>query len=278
MPFLLVIAVLAGLLWGLVLLRKTGLIGGCLTVMLVGACFGYSYYHVELGGFSVTADRILLLLLFVAYLLLRWQGRTERRPFDAQDITLGMFMSVLLFSTFSHPWRSSMVAALIVFHLMPLAIYWVARGAIFSEKAVLGMLAALAGFGLYLAGTAILEQQQLLAFVYPRYIATSTFTEFLGRGRGPLLNPASNGLFLCAGWYSMLMFWPRANRAGKMLLIVLSTVFLGGIVCTLTRCVWAAALLGFMIVLLPALCMGISAWRRGPNGFTPWAAVLTVRL
>jgi O-antigen ligase len=143
---------------------------------------------------------------------------------------------------------------------MAMAMYWIARGAVLTERAVLGMFAALAGFGLYLAVTAILEQQQLLSFVYPRYIATSTFTEFLGRGRGPLLNPATNGLFLCAGWFCLLMFWPRVNRTGKMFLVVLSTIFLGGIFCTLTRCVWAAVLVGLMIVLLPSLPRRWAVW------------------
>lgn len=260
MPVLLIIAILVGLVWGLVLLRKTGLIGGCLVVMLVGSCFGYAYYHADVGGFSVTADRILLTLLLIAYLLLRWLGHTEQRRFDGQDITLLLLMCTLLFSTFSHRWQPGMVAALVVFNLMAMALYWVARGAAFSEKTVMGMFAAIAGFGLYLAVTAMLEQQQLLSFVYPRYIANSTFTEFLGRGRGPLLNPATNGLFLGAGWCCLLMFWPRANRTGKILLVVLSLIFAGGIFCTLTRCVWAAALLGLMIVVLPNLSRRWAVW------------------
>jgi O-antigen ligase len=115
------------------------------------------------------------------------------------------------------------------------------------------MFAALAGFGLYLAVTAILEQQQLLSLVYPRYIATSTFTEFLGRGRGPLLNPAGNGLFLGAGWFCLLMFWPRVNKKGKLLLVALSTIYVGGVVCTMTRCVWAAVLVGFLIIIVSNL-------------------------
>ena len=67
MLFMLVIAAAVGVVWGSVLLKKTGLLGGCLAVMLVGSCFGYAYFHADVGGFSVTADRVLLALLAVAF-------------------------------------------------------------------------------------------------------------------------------------------------------------------------------------------------------------------
>jgi hypothetical protein len=253
MLFMLVIAAAVGVVWGSVLLKKTGLLGGCLAVMLVGSCFGYAYFHADVGGFSVTADRVLLALLAVTFVVMGRLGLTERRQLDKLDITLLLFMGVLVISTLSHSWKPSVLASLLVFNLMAGAIYWLARGAVFSERAVLGMFAAIAGFGLYLAVISILEQQQLLAFVYPRYIATSTFTEFLGRGRGPLLNPASNGLFLGSGWFCMLMFWPRVNHKGKLLLVVLSLIYGGGVICTMTRCVWAAVLLGLLILIVTNL-------------------------
>ena len=99
MLFMLVIASAVGIVWGSVLLKKTGLLGGCLTVMLVGSCFGYAYYHTDVGGFSVTADRVLLALLAIAFVAMGRLGLTERRQLDKMDITLLLFMGVLVIST-----------------------------------------------------------------------------------------------------------------------------------------------------------------------------------
>ena len=67
------------------------------------------------------------------------------------------------------------------------------------------------------------------------------------------MNPVGNGIFLCVGMFSLLMFWPRTQRIGKAVLLLLTLVFLAGIYCTLTRCVWLAAGAGLMIMVVSRL-------------------------
>ena len=111
-------------------------------------------------------------------------------------------------------------------------------------------LATCVAFGCYLAVTSICEQQQLWSLVVPRYIVTDPNTEFLGRGRGPFLNPVGNGMFLCLGLFSLLLFWPRVRQRGKAVILLLACVYGAGIYCTLTRVVWLAAGGGLLLVSL----------------------------
>ncbi len=253
---ILAIALIVAAVWGVVFFRQVGLLGGCLGVLLVGSCFGHPFYHVSFGPVPVTADRLLLGGMLAVYLFYRTLGRFERRPLDRLDFVLLIFIGVLAFSTFSHDWHahgSRALASLLFFYLLPCVLYWIVREAPFNARALVAVLASLAAFGLYLAVTSVLEQQQVWSFVFPRYIVTDTAAEFLGRGRGPYLNPVGNGMFLCAGLFSLWMFWPRVSRHGKALLLVATVVYLAGIYCTLTRVVWLAAGAGLLVILVTHL-------------------------
>jgi O-antigen ligase len=94
--------------------------------------------------------------------------------------------------------------------------------------------------------------------VFPKYIMDPKFAEFLGRGRGPLLNPAANGILLTLSLSCGIMplLWYRGIRQLSVLAIV--PVYLTGIFCTLTRSVWlgsAVVIAGIVVALVP------SRWR-----------------
>jgi O-antigen ligase len=222
-------------------------------LLFVGSCLGYPFFHTRLGPIPVTADRVLLGLLFVAFLLYRYLGRTEIRPFDTQDKLTVVFIIVLVLSTFSHDWRAdgaNAAALLLFFYVMPFAFYLIVRESRLSSQVVLGVFAAAALFGLYLSVTAICETLRIWPVVFPRYIASEEYHEFFGRGRGPFLNPAANGLFLCVGLFSLLMLWFHVKRRGKLVIALLAMVHVAGVFCTLTRCVWLAAALGVFIIVM----------------------------
>ncbi len=101
------------------------------------------------------------------------------------------------------------------------------------------------------------------ALVFPRYIVSDAQAEFLGRGRGPFLNPVGNGMFLCAGLFSLLMFWPRVRRYGKVSVLLLTLVYLAGIYCTLTRVVWLAAAGGLLAMRGPESASSLGGYLRG---------------
>lgn len=247
------VALIVVAVWVGVFFRHAGLIGGCLGVLLLGSCFGHAYYHVNIGPLPVTAERVLLGGVLVGYLLLRARKRVDVKQLNHMDVLLIAFMVVLLISTLTHDWRANnfqALASLVFFYVAPSMLYWIARESWLSQRALLGCLAFLAGFGLYLAATSVFEQQQVESLVFPRYVTSEAHVEFLGRGRGPFLNPVGNGFFLCAGLFSLLMFWPRVNRYGRGLLLLVALVYVAGIWCTLTRVAWLSAGIGLMTLLV----------------------------
>lgn len=92
--------------WGIVLFRQVGLLGGCLAVLLIGSCFGHAFFHTAVGPFPVTADRFLLGILLAAYLLYRYWGRVDAKPVDTIDLLLIAFIAAIVFSTLTHDWRA----------------------------------------------------------------------------------------------------------------------------------------------------------------------------
>jgi O-antigen ligase len=90
--------------------------------------------------------------------------------------------------------------------------------------------------------------------VFPKYIGSPAFTEFLGRARGPFLNPVANGFVMSIGLCAALLWWPRLGRASQLLLVAaIGPLFAWGIYSTLTRSAWMGAALGTLVVVVLAL-------------------------
>ena len=279
MEALIVIAGAAGLIWGLVLFLRGGLLGGCLAVLLAGTCFSVPFFKIELGPAPLTADRLLLVLLVVQYILWRRWGLADPKPIGKPEIVLLAFVGLLVYSTFSADWQArnyQPVSWLIISYLMPATVYWIARQANYSERAVLTLFGCFAVFGVYLSITALAEYFNVWWLVFPRYIATtaaSTDAEFVGRGRGPLLNPIANGVLLAMCFGSALLWWPRLNRPRRLVLLAIVLLFLAAIGCSMTRSVWMGGLLAL------ALAIGLALpwkWRLPLLGGGILVAVLAV--
>ncbi|MBI3839998.1 MAG: O-antigen ligase family protein [Planctomycetia bacterium] len=252
MEFMLAIGVLIALFWVGVVLLRGGLIGGCLAVLLTGSCFGHPFFKVQTWPLPLTLDRVLLVVLLVQYLIYRHLGLTDAKPLSKTDIVLGSFIILLLLSTFAHDWQvrqSRPLSQVVLFYLMPLALYWVARQATVSERAIARIVGSLAVFGVYLAVTAIAETHEIWWAVFPAYIGSDEHPMFLGRGRGPFLNPISCGFFQSIGLCATLLWWPRLNRPGKLLLLLFVPLFAWGIYGALTRSVWMGAVAGIMALI-----------------------------
>jgi len=243
-----IIALVVAVVWGLLLLRWTGLVGGCVAVLIIGSVLGHPFFHADVMGLPITLDRLLLVLLLGMSVVLWRTGRLEHRRLNRQDVVTLAFVGVVTLSAVTKNATAHGLATLFVFCIMPLSVYWMLRGISISSRALWGVFAGMALFGLYLAATAVFEQQQIAWLVYPKYIMSSKVEAFLGRGRGPFLNPVGNGLYITTGLFALLAFWPRANRYCRVLLALVALVFLAGIACTMTRAVWGAAVLGFVIL------------------------------
>ena len=214
MEALAVIAGIVALVGTAVVFLRGGLLGGCLAVLVAGTCFSVPFYKTE-GAVPLTADRLLLVLLVAQCLVWRRWGLADPKPVGKPEILLVALLAVLTASTFSHDWEVNNcqpVAWLVVYYLMPAAMYWIARQIKYSERTALMLLGGLALLGVYLAVTSLAEYFQAWGLVFPTYIATTAAdktTEFVGRGRGPLLNPIANGVLLAVCFGSALMWWPR---------------------------------------------------------------------
>jgi O-antigen ligase len=242
--------------WTTLLVRFLGLFGCCMVWLVVTSCFGYDFYNVRVGPLPVSADRLLLGGLFGLYAIQRGLKIVRSKPLDVSDLTFGAFLAVLTASTLLHDWRwrgFQPLASLLFLYLYPAVLYWLVRESFSGERCIRILFSVMALFGLYLGLTAIAEVGQFYAVIFPRYIITSSNTEWLGRARGPFLNPTTNGLFLSASLFAWAMFWRQASRLGKVAVLGGMAIVSIGIYCTLTRSCWIGAVIGLATITAAAL-------------------------
>ena len=265
------------LVWGAVIVRRGGLLAGCMVVLLAGIIFGPPFFSLAGGPMPITIDRVLLGLLVIGYLFYRQLGWTEKRPMTAADAVALSLMCVLTINVFTHDWklnRSQPLSYLVFFWFMPLAIYWVARHATIGKRGMMMLFGTFAALGVYLAVTAVCEAKGRWELVVPQYIVSLKFTEFLGRGRGPLLNPPGNGVLMALCLACGLMAWPRVGRNGRVAIACgFAPILLLGMYYTLTRSVWMGAAAALAVVV--GLSMP-SRWRMPVVACTMIASVVTV--
>jgi O-antigen ligase len=194
---------------------------------------------------------------------------TERKPVRPTEWLLLALIGVFAFSIFTHDWtvnRNLPLSRFLFYYLMPFGMYLVGREVRVTERAMKAMFALLGAFGVYVALTAVAEAWDQSGWIFPRYIVSEDYASFLGRARGPLLNPAGNGVLLAMCLGGGLMAWPRADRLGRLLLVAFTTLMAFAIYCTMTRSAWMGGALGLLIVVFLAL----------PRVYRPWFVGATV--
>ena len=253
MELFVLLGIPALLAWCVVYLRFAGIIGCLVATLLAGTVVGHPFFHVSV----ITFDRLLLgatVALFVGYQIRGWN---QPRIGSPADLLFAFFTFALILTTVVVPYsddRAGQFSKLIFFFLLPAVMYAVGSQVALTPKQLRWMYVTFAVFGIYLALTAVAEKLGWKWAVFPMYIADPKFAEFLGRGRGPLLNPAANGILLtlslCCG--IMPLLWYRGVRQLSVMATV--PIYLIGIFCTMTRSVWlgcAVALVGIYIAFAP---------------------------
>lgn len=282
MPAIVAIAAIAALVWGAAIFLRGGLIVGVLAVILTSTCCGYLFYHIPIHPIPLTADRALFVVVMTLGVVGRRFGWTVQTPWNKADVLLAALLALLLTSVVAgdFTYQGNLPASkLLFYYLIPAGLYWLTRRAVLTDgraRLVFGVLALL---GVYLAAVAMAEYFRLWGFIYPRYVASTRFVEFLGRARGPLMNPAANGYFLSIGLCAAWLWWPRLAPLGRASLAAVTLLFLAGHYATLTRCVWLGAFtMSFVVgalvlprswraplVIVPLILIatvGISQWER----------------
>lgn len=255
-PLVIFFLIIAAIVWTLVLarfklpletLQKFSLLHALgLGVLIAGSVIGYDFFNISKGPIPITIDRLLLGALLA---LAGWSWLTNRENLrlpNAMDLSLLGVIAILFFSTFTHDYKFSgnlPLSRLLFFYLLPLSLYWVVRTAKLNRLDLSLITASIGVLALYLALTGIAEVKQFHSIVFPRYIVDSTATEFFGRGRGPFLNPVSNGIFQVVGFCCIWFWWPRSSQRVRVLIVCATAVVAIGIYATLTRSVWMTLIL-----------------------------------
>jgi O-antigen ligase len=248
-----VIAGAVGLVWAVGLVVRGSLIGLCLATILLGASFGFEFWHSRLGAIPLTVDRLLEVLLVIAFLAQTALGRTDPKPVRSTDRWLALLLVYLAVSTFTHdylvelPGDVSPAWRFLAAYVTPAAIYWIARQSPLTEGRVAMVPKILALYGIYLAITGIFEITQQWAFVFPAHIADPALGIHFGRARGPMLTSVSFGLYLAVCLLAALNLLPRVNRLGQLALVLLLPLFFASLYFSYTRSVWVGIGLGLFV-------------------------------
>ena len=225
-------------------------------IVIVGSVFGYEFFHISNGPIPITLDRVLFGLMLALAGWLWLVNKEDLRPINRMDIAMVGLIGVLLFGTVTNDYKfqnNLPLSRLLFFYLIPAGVYAVARTAKLGEKELKIYTVAFGIFAIYLALTAVAEMKYIYAFVFPKYIINSETVEFLGRGRGPFLNPVSNGVFQISGLCCIWFWWPKSSVRVRFLIAIATLIIVAGIYATLTRSVWLSLIVvGGIVIWMPA--------------------------
>ncbi|MEO1527663.1 MAG: O-antigen ligase family protein [Planctomycetota bacterium] len=250
MNLLVFLFALAALVWMVPLARSGKLIRLAILVLLSGTVLGPSFFSID-GPIQISIDRLLLFATIgFAFVGLRIGTTKLPTPHRLDWLMVGMlgwfFVSALIGGT--DPPGTPPVARWLFYIALPVAMYALARVTTIHTDDVRWMYGCLIGLGIYLALTAVFESQGLHGLVFPKYIVDAAEWEFYGRGRGPLMNPAGNGIVMAISLVIAAVGFVSAGRGQRVILAVTGLVLLVGIYATLTRSAWLGGVAAVGIV------------------------------
>ena len=221
-------------------------------VILFGSVFGRDFASINVGPLPLTLDRLLWGWMIIQFVALIFQRRIQPLPISGIDVFVIGLMIVLTLSTFGHDfgYRDNLpLTRLLFLNFLPFGIYFVTRHSPISERQLRWILYGCVVFAVYLSATAIAEWRNWPQFVFPAYIINSTFVEFLGRARGPFLNPIVCGIFQTAGIVAALLLWPQFSNRGRIFIGILLPLFWVGVFATFTRSIWLSLVISVGLTL-----------------------------
>jgi hypothetical protein len=223
---------------------------GVAITILCGCVFGYEFFNKS--AFTIDRGLVVCMVCWLIGLVL-----TKSIDFPALqwlDLFVVGFVGLVGFNLALTDWRyddNKPINAYVIFYLLPLSFYLVVRCIGHDRRTWKIMQWSFIGLGAYLAFTGFCETQELHSLVFPKYILDPSRSEFLGRGRGPFLNPIVNGIFQILALACGLVLWKNASGRGRVFVALFVLLMLLGILATLTRSNWLAA----------APLLGIYVWR-----------------
>ncbi|HOA51652.1 MAG TPA: O-antigen ligase family protein [Thermogutta sp.] len=215
-----------------------------LLTLLAGIWLGHPFWHDDSLGVPITLDRIawLTVLLGTVFITVR-RGVTFTR-IARGDLFLAVlvaYLGALAVMQFSSE-HTGAAARWVFYYFMPASLYFALRQIHLSSSAERGILLVLGCVGVCLSLTGLFEVFGLRSLIYPAYIMDRSVSgEFLGRARGPLLNPIINGFIMIVAWAAWVFLGRSAPRRWWPGLVLVHGIMAVGVISTLTRSVWLAA-------------------------------------
>lgn len=252
MEFLCVLFVAAGAVW-LAAVWKHGaaipewvLPAGVVALLFVEPVFGAEFFRIDLGPLPLSLDRLLLggLVLLAAHRL--WHRPGDRHCWTRLDTAVLLWLAVLTVSAgMGDPgYRDQLpLRRLLFFNFLPASLYFVVRQVSWNENRLGSLMWGLVGLSAWLSATGICEWKGWHGLVFPRHTVNPLIGEFLGRARGPLMNPVINGMLINAGLGAMVLLAWRGDQRARGVAVFLVPLILAGSYATLTRSVWVGSLL-----------------------------------
>jgi len=201
------------------------------------------------GAFDLSVERavFMVLLLCMAYLLFR--KRVDLAMSRGMELAIFAFLLLCVVSMaihgftpaipeFSKPWYIFLVG-----YLLPAFAFVTTKYFLTPEKDYPVLLFSLFVLGIYLSVVAILENYGLDSLIFPRYIADETIGIHFDRARGPFLNAAFNGQFLCIAFIAGMAVIPLLRAPFGTLFGALTALYVPAIWFTRTRSVYLAFLM-----------------------------------
>ncbi|MFG0255669.1 MAG: O-antigen ligase family protein, partial [Rhodopirellula sp. JB053] len=246
---------IAALPWLAPLAMRMRVLSSVVVILVLGTVFGPAFFSVQ-GPVSLSLDRFLWMAV-VFVLGFRMVRRSEslvplhRLDFVVIGLVLWALLSCLRFGMFDS--EQPPIARWLFYIAIPASMYFIARtgfgkdgkGLTVSINALVSVMVCL---GTYLAVTAVFEMLDFRSLVFPKFINDREVWEFYGRGRGPLLNPAGNGIVMTVSLSACVIRFFSVGRLGKLLYGGLAVVILAGCYATLTRSVWCGAAMALAIM------------------------------
>ena len=243
---------LAAMVWMIPILRSGRMLPLVTLVLLTGTVLGPSFFAID-GPFQLSIDRMLWVGI-VGVCLIRWRMGDFRipQPGRIDFVVIGIAVWFLLSCLRGGPVPdgSSPIARWFFFVAMPVSMYAMARCIRIADQDLRWLFRALLALSLYLAVTALFELLGLRSLVFPRFISDPTIWEFYGRARGPLLNPAGNGILLTVGLVITTLGFLQGSLRAKVIYASLSLLIVAGLYATLTRSVWVGAIASLAVISL----------------------------
>ena len=243
--------------WAIPLLARMRTGALMMGVLLAGTVVGPAFFSID-GPVQISLDRVLwavACMIAVARLVRThdWIPTLARTDWVVLALVGWSLVSCVRAGMFDA--EPAPIARWLFFLGLPLSMYLVGRTLRPDLNELRRWVSILIALGLYLAVTAVFEMKGWRVLVFPRFINDPEVWEFFGRGRGPLLNPAGNGVLMTMSLAACTDRFFRSERLGKVGYGVAAAILLLGCYATLTRSVWLGA----------AVTVGLITWIHVPR-------------